>query len=234
MIKVGTWVLGVLSLISVIMYFDLGDHLSGVICMFAAGFFFPPVLNKINKINKTNKEKAESKGKTHKDITQKSAVIFGIILLAIAAILSSGSNTETNNNTQSTPTEQTQERKQLKPIDLIYQLKSKIDELDYWFKGAFKESDKLRFYDVKKNYEKQLDVICSDFDRLVENTGNLNSEYYDEALACSNFELSLVHVIQNLNHGTYAEIPKLRQKLEPAYQNLKQQVDEEIKRLNNK
>ncbi|KPZ59547.1 hypothetical protein [Pseudoalteromonas sp. P1-7a] len=46
MIKVGAWVLGGLSLISVIMYFDLGDRISGVICMFAAGLFFPPVLNK--------------------------------------------------------------------------------------------------------------------------------------------------------------------------------------------
>ncbi|WP_405598960.1 MULTISPECIES: hypothetical protein [unclassified Pseudoalteromonas] len=88
MIKLGTWALGVLSLISVIMYFDIGDRISGVICMFAAGFFFPPVLNKINN---TNKEKAESKGKTHKDITQKSAIVFGIILLAIAAALSVGS-----------------------------------------------------------------------------------------------------------------------------------------------
>ena len=45
-------VLTAIWFISVIMYFDLGDHLSGVICMFAAGFFFPPVLNKINKTNK--------------------------------------------------------------------------------------------------------------------------------------------------------------------------------------
>lgn len=88
MIKVGAWVLGGLSLISVIMYFDLGDRISGVICMFAAGLFFPPVLNKINN---TNREKAESKGKIYKDITQKSAVVFGIILLAIAAVLSIGS-----------------------------------------------------------------------------------------------------------------------------------------------
>lgn len=85
MIKVGTWVLGVLSLISVIMYFDLGERISGVICMFAAGFFVPPVLNKINN---TNKKKAESKGKTHKNITQKSAIVFGIVLLAIAAVIS--------------------------------------------------------------------------------------------------------------------------------------------------
>lgn len=67
------------------MYFDLGDRISGVICLFAAGFFFPPVLNKINN---TNREKAESKGKTYKDITQKSVVVFGIVLLAIAAVIS--------------------------------------------------------------------------------------------------------------------------------------------------
>lgn len=234
MVKVIGWALGVLAIAAVGMHFDNGEVLAGIISFFAIGFLIPPILNKINA---ANKKSAEEKGKTHSDTSQKSANILGVILLIVAALIGRESDPKPENIAVDKVQEKKQtidssERGQLKPIDLIYQLKTTVDELDYWFKGPFKESDKLRFYDVKNNYDKQLDVICSDFDRLVENTGNLNSEYYDEALACSNFELSLVHVIQNLNRGTYEEIPKLRQKLEPAYQNLKQQVDEEIKRLN--
>lgn len=234
MVKVIGWALGVLAIASVGMHFDNGEVLAGIISFFAIGFLIPPILNKINA---ANKKSAEEKGKSHSDLAQKSANIFGVVLLIIAAFIGSGSDPKPENAAVEQPKQKKQsndssEHKQLKPIDLIYQLKTKVDELDYWFKGPFKESDKLKFYDVKNNYDKQLDVICDDFDRLVKNTGNFNSEYYDEALACKNFRLSLIHVIQNLNHGTYSEIPKLRAKFEPAYQNLKQQVDEEIKRLN--
>ena len=227
-LKVLGWFLGVSFLMSSIASLSTGKIVIGLILLLASAICLPPLLNKIN---------AAAKGKV--ELTQGRAVIASVVLIVIAGFIGSGSDPKTENIAVDKVQEKKQtidssERGELKPIDLIYQLKTIVDELDYWFKGPFKESDKLRFYDVKNNYDKQLDVICSDFDRLVENTGNLNSEYYDEALACSNFELSLVHVIQNLNHGTYAEIPKLRQKLEPAYQNLKQQVDEEIKRLNNK
>lgn len=103
----------------------------------------------------------------------------------------------------------------------------KVDELENWFVGPFEERHKRQFYDVKNNYDEQLDKICGNFDLLVKSTGKLNSDYYDEALACRNFKLSLVHVIQNLNHGTYSETPKIRAKFEPSYQNLKAQVDAE-------
>lgn len=236
MVKVIGWVLSVLAIAGVGMHFDNGEVFAGIICFFAIGFLIPPILNKINA---KNKKSAEEKGKSHSDLSQKSANILGVVLIIIAAVIGSDPKpegmTEEQTEAQVKKNEKnidSSERGKLKPIDLIYQLKTKVDELDYWFKGPFKADDKLRFYDVKNNYDKQLDIICDDFDRLVKNTGNLNSEYNDESLACKNFRLSLIHVIQNLNHGTYSEIPKLRAKFEPAYQNLKQQVDEEIKRLN--
>lgn len=234
MVKVIGWVLGIVAIASVGMHFDNGEVLAGIICFFAIGFLIPPILNKINA---ANKKSAEEKGKTHSDTSQKSANILGVILLIVAAFIGRESDPKPESIAVDKAQEKKQtidssERGQLKPIDLIYQLKTTVDELDYWFKGPFKPNDKLRFYDVKNNYDKQLDIICEDFDRLVKNTGNLNSEYNDESLACKNFRLSLIHVIQNLNGGTYEEIPRLRAKFEPAYQNLKQQVDEEIKRLN--
>lgn len=234
MVKVIGWVLGIVAIAGVGMHFDNGEVLAGIISFFAIGFLIPPILNKINA---ANIKSAEEKGKTHSDTSQKSANILGVILLIVAAFI----GRESDPNPESIAVDKAQEKKQtidssergkLKPIDLIYQLKTTVDELDYWFKGPFKPNDKLRFYDVKNNYDKQLDIICEDFDRLVKNTGNLNSEYNDESLACKNFRLSLIHVIQNLNGGSYEEIPRLRAKFEPAYQNLKQQVDEEIKRLN--
>ncbi|KTF14809.1 hypothetical protein [Pseudoalteromonas sp. H105] len=236
MAKAIGWLLGVLAIASVGMHFDNGEVLAGIICFFAIGFLIPPILNKINS---ANKKSADEKGKTHSATSQKSANILGVVILIVAAFIGSGSDPKPENETVEKAQEKKQtidssERGQLKPIDLIYQLITKVDELDYWFKGPFKANDKLRFYDVKNSYDKQLDIICEDFDRLVKDTGNLNSEYYDESLACKNFRLSLVHVIQNLKSGSYDEIPKLREKFEPDYQNLKQQVDEEIKRLNSK
>jgi len=234
MVKVIGWVLGVVAIASVGMHFDNGEVLAGIICFIAIGFSIPPILNKTNA---SNKRSAEQKGKTHSDLPQKSANVLSVVILIVAAFIGSGSDPKPENIAVDKVQEKKQtidssERGQLKPIDLIYQLKTTVDELDYWFKGPFNANDKLRFYDVKNDYDKQLDVICDDFDRLVKNTGNLNSEYYEERVACKNFKLSLIHVIQNLNRGKYAEIPKIRAKFEPAYQNLKQQVDEEIKRLN--
>ncbi|MGE6809571.1 hypothetical protein [Pseudoalteromonas nigrifaciens] len=240
MAKVIGWILGILSIGFVGMFFEKGEVLAGIISVFAIGFFIPPLLNKTNA---STKKAAEKKGKQDKPLTQKSANILGVFLIVIAGFIGSGSDTKPENimveqaEVQVKESEKninSSEHEQLKPIDLIYQLKTIVDELDYWFKGPFNANDKLRFYDVKNDYDKQLDVICSDFERLVKNTGNLNSEYYEEGLACKNFRLSLVHVIQNLNRGKYTEIPKLREKFEPAYQNLKKQVDEEIKRLNSK
>ena len=235
MAKVIGWILGVLAIISVGMHFDQGEVFAGIICIIAIGFSMPPILNKTNA---SNKRTAEAKGKAYSELPQKSANILSVILLVVAGFIGSGNHLKKENTVEERPLNTKVEYKQqeikeeIKPIDLIYQLKTKVDELEYWFRGSYEQHQIRQFYDVKNNYEKQLDVICNDFERLVQKTGNLNSDYYDESLACKNFKITLVHVMQNLNGGTYSEIPRLREKFEPEYQNLKKQVDEELERLN--
>lgn len=91
MAKAIGWLLGVLAIASVGMHFDHGEVLAGIICFFAIGFLIPPILNKINS---ANKKSAEEKGKSHSDLTQKSANIFGIVLIIIAAAIGASSGSE--------------------------------------------------------------------------------------------------------------------------------------------
>ncbi|WP_338411439.1 hypothetical protein [Pseudoalteromonas nigrifaciens] len=92
MVKVIGWVLGVFAIAAVGMHFDNGEVLAGIISFFAIGFLIPPLLNKINA---ASKKAAEEKGKPDKPLTQKSANIFGVVLIIIAAFIGSGSNSET-------------------------------------------------------------------------------------------------------------------------------------------
>lgn len=88
MVKVIGWALGVLAIAAVGMHFDNGEVFAGIICFFAIGFLIPPILNKINA---ASKKAAEEKGKPDKPLTQKSANIFGVVLIIIAALIGSGS-----------------------------------------------------------------------------------------------------------------------------------------------
>jgi len=235
MVKVIGWILGILAIISVGMHFDNGEVLAGILCIIAIGFSMPPILKKTNA---SNKRTAEAKGKPYSELSQKSANILSVVLLVVAGFIGSGNHLKKESaiEEQLLPTKVENKQQavndEIKPIDLIYQLKTKVDELEYWFRGSYEQHHIRQFYDVKNNYERQLDVICNDFENLVQKTGNLNSDYYDESLACKNFKITLVHVMQNLNGGTYSEIPRLREKFEPEYQNLKEQVDTEVKKLN--
>lgn len=236
-LKVLGWFFGINLVFAGFTVLFSGDIIAGLIMLLAAVFCIPPLLSKMNK---RMVEEAINRGKTHNELTQGKAIIAGVVLFFIAAIFV---NPQPNENNKSETVEIKKENSneedarieavKAKPdnipngIDLIAQLMWKVDELENWFIGPFEERHKRQFYDVKNNYDKQLDKICGDFDLLVKSTGNLNSDYHDESLACRNFKLSLVHVIQNLNHGTYSEIPKIRAKFEPAYQNLKAQVDAE-------
>jgi len=91
MVKVIGWVLGIVAIASVGMHFDNGEVLAGIICFFAIGFLIPPILNKINA---ANKKSAEEKGKTHSDTSQKSANILGVVLLIIAGVIGSFTDTK--------------------------------------------------------------------------------------------------------------------------------------------
>lgn len=80
------WFLGLSAIGGVISNFENKEFLAGVVSFFAIGFLIPPLLNKINS---TNKKTAEEKGKSHSDLTQKSANIFGFILIIISAVIGS-------------------------------------------------------------------------------------------------------------------------------------------------
>lgn len=237
--KILGWFIGVNLVFAGFALLISGDIIAGLILLLAAVFCIPPLLSKMNK--RMVKE-AVNRGKSHNELTQGKAIIAGGVLFVIAAVfVTPQPKSENKTNETAKVAEEPEKGKSVQDddevkakqnntpsgIDLIAQLMRKVDELDYWFRGSYEPHHKRQFYDVKNNYDEQLDKICGDFDALVKSTGNLNSDYYDEALACRNFKLSLVHVIQNLNHGTYSEIPKIRAKFEPAYQNLKKQVDAE-------
>ncbi|ALS32741.1 hypothetical protein PTRA_a1543 [Pseudoalteromonas translucida KMM 520] len=89
MLKIIGWVLGIVAIGFVGMYFDKGEFLAGFVCVLAIGFLIPPLLNKINK---NSKESAEKKGKEYKELTPKSSIIGGVVLLIIAAIMGNGSS----------------------------------------------------------------------------------------------------------------------------------------------
>ena len=112
-----------------------------------------------------------------------------------------------------------------KPVDLMFEVQQVVDELDGWFVGPYMPHHKKQFVLVRNDYNKKLGKICDDLHALTKTTGNLNSEYYDEFRACNDFKSSLLKVLQNLNSGNYKEIPKIRQRFEPQYQNIKKQVD---------
>mgnify|MGYP001178449227 CR=1 FL=1 len=78
------WYLGLTAIGGVFTSFSKGEILAGVICFFAIGILIPPMLNKINS---ANKKRAEEKGKSHSDLTQKSANIIGFIIIIITAII---------------------------------------------------------------------------------------------------------------------------------------------------
>lgn len=90
MLKIIGWVLGAIAVLSVGMYFDKGEFLAGFVCVIAIGFLIPPLLNKINQ---NGKESAERKGKEYKELTPKSSIIGGVVLLIVAAFMGSGSDT---------------------------------------------------------------------------------------------------------------------------------------------
>ena len=48
MLKIIGWAFGVIAIVMIGYYFDNGEILAGLICLFAAGFLIPPMLNKIN------------------------------------------------------------------------------------------------------------------------------------------------------------------------------------------
>ncbi|MCO7251342.1 MULTISPECIES: hypothetical protein [unclassified Pseudoalteromonas] len=235
--KILGWFIGVNLVFAGFALLISGDIIAGLILLLAAVFCIPPLLSKMNK--RMVKE-AVNRGKSHNELTQGKAIIAGGVLFVIAAVfVSPQPKSENKTNETAKVVEEPEEGKSIQEdevkakqnntpsgIDLIAQLMWKVDELENWFIGPFEERHKRQFYDVKNNYDEQLDKICGDFDALVKSTGNLNSDYYDEALACRNFKLSLVHVINSLNQGAYSEIPKIRAKFEPEYQNLKKQVDE--------
>lgn len=112
-----------------------------------------------------------------------------------------------------------------KPVDLMFDVQQVVDELDGWFVGPYKPHHKKQFVLVRNDYNKRLTKTCDELHALTKRTGNLNSEYYDEFTACNDFKASLLKVLQSLNSGNYKEIPKIRQRFEPQYQNIKKQVD---------
>tara|TARA_B100001059_G_C17673419_1_gene495747 strand:+ start:409 stop:888 length:480 start_codon:yes stop_codon:yes gene_type:complete len=115
--------------------------------------------------------------------------------------------------------------KAAKPVDLMFEVQQIVDELDGWFKGPYKPHHKKQFALVRHDYNKRLTKTCNELHALTKRTGNLNSEYYDEFTACNDFKFGLLKVLQSLNSGNYKEIPKIRQRFEPQYQNIKKQVD---------
>jgi len=90
MAKVIGWILGILSIGFVGMFFEKGEVLAGIISVFAIGFFIPPILNKINA---SAKNAAEEKGKKPTNTSQRSANVLGVVLLVVAGVV--GSFTET-------------------------------------------------------------------------------------------------------------------------------------------
>lgn len=86
MLKVVGWAMGATAIYLVAMFFDKGEILAGLICLFAAGFLIPPMLNKINN---NARKKAEEEGKEHKDLSLKGSIIGGVLLLVLAGFVGS-------------------------------------------------------------------------------------------------------------------------------------------------
>lgn len=121
--------------------------------------------------------------------------------------------------------------KEPSPVDLMFDIQQVVDELESWFEGPYEPRHKKQFVSVRNDYNKRLDKVCDDFKKIVKRTGDLNSEYYDEFTACNELKFGLLKVLQNLNSGNHEEIPKIRQRFEPQYQNLKKQVDQEKEKI---
>ncbi|MEH6729698.1 MAG: WYL domain-containing protein [Pseudoalteromonas distincta] len=80
------WFLGISAIGGVGSNFEKNEYLAGMVCFFAILVLIPPILNKLNA---KNKKMAEEKGKIHSNLTQKSANIFGLILIIISAVIAS-------------------------------------------------------------------------------------------------------------------------------------------------
>lgn len=80
------WFLGITAIGGTGSNFEKNEYLAGMVCFFAILVLIPPILNKLNA---KNKKLAEEKGKVHSNLTQKSANIFGLILIIISAVIGS-------------------------------------------------------------------------------------------------------------------------------------------------
>lgn len=80
------WFLGLAAIGGAGSNFENKEFFAGMMCFFAIFVVIPPILNKLNA---KNKKMAEEKGAISSNLTQKSANIFGLILILIAAFIGS-------------------------------------------------------------------------------------------------------------------------------------------------
>ncbi|ASM53758.1 hypothetical protein PNIG_a1620 [Pseudoalteromonas nigrifaciens] len=80
------WLLGLAAIGGAGSNFENKEFFAGMMCFFAIFLVIPPILNKLNA---KNKKMAEEKGAISSNLTQKSANIFGLILILIAAFIGS-------------------------------------------------------------------------------------------------------------------------------------------------
>ena len=227
MLKITGWVIGIIAISSVGYYFDNREIFAGILCILAFSFAVPPLREKLNKKN------LEKKGNAATELTDKQGVISAIALIIISAIIGSPdvNQSQPEQADQQVVVKEKAQSKyaNLKPVELMYQLHLVVEHFDnYWFAGNYTENDKITFYHEKKEHIKNLDDICASFDKLVENTGYMNSEYFDESVACKDYGLKLIHLQQNLNRGRYKEIIELRESFIPAHKNIIKQINEYV------
>lgn len=84
-LKVLSWLLSLLAIWCAGYYFDNGEFIAGMICVFSLGLLIPPLREKLNKQN-------EEKEKTANVITLKQGVIGGFVFIFVAFVIGAPSS----------------------------------------------------------------------------------------------------------------------------------------------
>lgn len=161
-------------------------------------------------------------------------IILGIIVaLMIIGAFSDDNNTksqkaidneQSNNQVDQISDYQSTLQKEPVYIDEVYKLQQFTDQLiNSLYQAPYPSFE--RFGQIKKNLEANIKPTCDYFNHLKETTGNVKSEYFDEAQGCSLAVLSMMTVLFDIRDGDEASIQEQRQRLIPIYNNLKNQVD---------
>jgi hypothetical protein len=227
LLKVVGWLLGLVSVAFVGYYFDNGHIFSGVLCIFAIGFFIPPILNKINA---NAKKTAEEKGKKHQDLTLKSSIFGGVVLFFIALFIAAPSDESTTkqtaieNTNKSNIAVKAQRTEPFIYIDEINKLNSIVENLFHLYQPPY--SEYKRFAIMKKNIERKISPICNYLDTLVKSTKNRNSPYFGDFQDCREVELSLFQVLMNIRDNNYQSIEKYNQTIIAINKRLLKKIDD--------